>query len=58
MSTFQAWSDLKYFRHDCGVNISCKPHVLQTDLFLKKNFRIFNVIYNTYYLFIRFDAAM
>jgi hypothetical protein len=24
-----------FFRHDCGVNISCRPHVLQADLFLK-----------------------
>jgi hypothetical protein len=25
----------RFFRHDCGVKISCRPHVLQADLFLK-----------------------
>jgi hypothetical protein len=42
MLTFQALANLSmivalanYFRHDCGVNISCRPHVLQVDLFLK-----------------------
>jgi hypothetical protein len=35
MVTFQALSFSSFFRHDCGVNISCRPHVLQVDLFLK-----------------------
>jgi hypothetical protein len=35
MLIFQALANSRFFRHDCGVNISCKPHVLQTDLFLK-----------------------
>jgi hypothetical protein len=25
----------RFFKHDCGVNINCRPHVLQADLFLK-----------------------
>jgi hypothetical protein len=35
MLTFQALANSRFFRQDCGVNISCKPHVLQADLFLK-----------------------
>jgi hypothetical protein len=34
MLTFQALAISRFFRHDCGVN-SCRPHVLQDDLFLK-----------------------
>jgi hypothetical protein len=35
MLTFQALSLSSFFRHDCGFNISCRPLVLQVDLFLK-----------------------
>jgi hypothetical protein len=35
MLTFQVLANSRFFRHDCGVNISCRPHVLQADLFLK-----------------------
>jgi hypothetical protein len=35
MPTFQALSLSSFFREDCGVNVDCKPHVFQTDLFIK-----------------------
>jgi hypothetical protein len=35
MLTFQALANSRFFRHDCGVIISCSPHVLQANLFLK-----------------------
>jgi hypothetical protein len=35
MLTFQALANSRFFRHHCGFNTSCRPHVLQTDLFLK-----------------------
>jgi hypothetical protein len=31
----QGAANSRCFRHDCGVNISCRPHVLQADSFLK-----------------------
>jgi hypothetical protein len=47
MLTFQALTISRFFRHDCGVNIICRPHVLQANLFLKwsaRNFEIFSNI--------------
>jgi hypothetical protein len=35
MLTFQALANSRFFRHDYGVNISCRSHVLQADLFFK-----------------------
>jgi hypothetical protein len=35
MLIFQALANSRFFRPDCGVNISRRRHVLQTDLFLK-----------------------
>jgi hypothetical protein len=32
---FQALALSSFFRHDCGGNISCRPHILQAGLFLK-----------------------
>jgi len=25
----------EFFKNDCAINIGCRPHVLQTDLFFK-----------------------
>jgi hypothetical protein len=64
MLTFQALANSRFFRHDCGVNISCRSHVLQADFFLKiysiiwlsQNFLGYNSItinyeFNVFYLY-------